>query len=71
MKEVARLAVKKVPVKPVVEQVTAVIREQTLLPLAMSLEELGGVFAITMAMSVASALLSLGRLRRADPAEVF
>ena len=49
----------------------AVIREETLLPLAMSLEELGGVFVIAMAMSVASALLSLGRLRRADPAEVF
>jgi putative ABC transport system permease protein len=49
----------------------AVIRGQTLLPVIMSPTELGAVFAITMAMSVASAFLSLGRLRRADPAEVF
>jgi ABC-type antimicrobial peptide transport system permease subunit len=42
-----------------------------LLPVTMSLAEFGAVLATTMAMSVASALLSLGRLRRADPAEVF
>jgi hypothetical protein len=33
--------------------------------------ELGGVLAATLLMSVISALLSLGRLRRADPAEIF
>jgi putative ABC transport system permease protein len=49
----------------------AVIRAQTLLPVIMSPTELAGVFAITMAMSVISAVLSVGRLRRADPAEVF
>ncbi len=49
----------------------AVIRSQTLLPVIMSPTELAGVFAITIAMSVVSALLSVGRLRRADPAEVF
>jgi putative ABC transport system permease protein len=48
-----------------------VIREQTLLPLAMTPLEFAAVLATTLAMSVASALLSLGRLRRADPAEVF
>jgi putative ABC transport system permease protein len=48
-----------------------VIRNQTLLPVIMSPTELGGVFAIVMAMSVISAVLSVGRLRRADPAEVF
>jgi putative ABC transport system permease protein len=48
-----------------------VIRRETLLPVAMTPTLLGGVFAITLVMSVASALLSLGRLRRADPAEIF
>jgi ABC-type antimicrobial peptide transport system permease subunit len=37
----------------------------------MSPTELGGVLAIALAMSVISAFLSVGRLRRADPAEVF
>ena len=68
---VAVMAVAFVPALAAAMGLYAVIREETLLPLVMSLEELGGVFAITMAMSVASALLSLGRLRRADPAEVF
>jgi putative ABC transport system permease protein len=49
----------------------AVIRAQTLLPVAMSSTEFGGVLAATLLMSVISALLSLGRLRRADPAEIF
>jgi putative ABC transport system permease protein len=49
----------------------AVIRGQTLLPVAMTATELGGVLAATLLMSVISALLSLGRLRRADPAEIF
>lgn len=68
---VAVMAIAFVPAFAAALGLYAVIREETLLPLAMSLEELGGVFAIAMAMSVASALLSLGRLRRADPAEVF
>jgi putative ABC transport system permease protein len=49
----------------------AVIRGETLLPVIMSPTELGGVLAIALAMSVISAFLSVGRLRRADPAEVF
>jgi hypothetical protein len=32
---------------------------------------LSGVFAIALFMSGISALLSLSRLRRADPAEIF
>jgi putative ABC transport system permease protein len=49
----------------------AVIREQTLLPVSLSAAELGGVFAAAAGMAVASALFSLGRLRRADPADIF
>ena len=49
----------------------AVIRKETLLPVAMSPAELAGVFVIALFMSAISALLSLGRLRRADPAEIF
>jgi putative ABC transport system permease protein len=49
----------------------AVVRSQTLLPVNMTGIELGGVLAATLLMSVISALLSLGRLRRADPAEIF
>jgi putative ABC transport system permease protein len=49
----------------------AVIREQTLLPVIMGPVEAAGVFAIVMIMSLIAAFLSVGRLRRADPAEVF
>ena len=49
----------------------SVIRRETLLPVTMTATQLIGVFAITLFMSVISALLSLGRLRRADPAEIF
>jgi putative ABC transport system permease protein len=49
----------------------AVIRSATLLPVSMSFAELSGVFAIALFMSGISALLSLSRLRRADPAEIF
>lgn len=49
----------------------AVVRSKTLLPVNMTAIELGGVLAATLLMSVISALLSLGRLRRADPAEIF
>jgi putative ABC transport system permease protein len=49
----------------------AVIRKQTLLPVVMTPSQLGGVFAIALVMSVISAFLSLSRLRRAQPAEIF
>ena len=49
----------------------SVVRAQTLLPVNLTAIELGGVFAVTLAMAVISALLSVGRLRRADPAEIF
>jgi putative ABC transport system permease protein len=49
----------------------ALVREETLLPLQLSVPQLGAVFGITLVMAMASAFLSLGALRRADPAEVF
>ena len=51
--------------------VYALVRSETLLPLALTVPQLGTVFAITLVMAAASAFLSLGGLRRADPAEVF
>jgi putative ABC transport system permease protein len=49
----------------------AAIRSETLLPVTMSFAEMVGVFVIALFMSGISALLSLSRLRRADPAEIF
>jgi hypothetical protein len=49
----------------------ALVRSETLLPLALSVPQLGAVFGITLVMATASAFLSLGGLRRADPAEIF
>ncbi len=51
--------------------VNAVIRSQTLLPANLTATQLGAVFGITLLMSVISAFLSVGRLRRADPADIF
>ncbi|HTV91024.1 MAG TPA: FtsX-like permease family protein [Stellaceae bacterium] len=48
-----------------------VIRRETLLPATLSPAELGAVFATGLAMAAASALFSLGRLRRAHPADIF
>ena len=60
-----------VPAVAVALVLYAVIRDKTLLPVAMTAIEFGGVLAATLLMSIISALLSLGRLRRADPAEIF
>jgi putative ABC transport system permease protein len=49
----------------------AVIRRETLLPVTLSAAELVAVFAVAAAMAIASALFSLARLRRADPADIF
>jgi len=49
----------------------SVIRDQTLLPVAMTASRLAAVFVATLVMASISALLSLGSLRRADPADVF
>ncbi|MBV9861283.1 MAG: FtsX-like permease family protein [Alphaproteobacteria bacterium] len=49
----------------------SVIRRQTLLPVALSPGRLAAVLAITLVMAAVSASLSLGSLRRADPAELF
>ncbi len=51
--------------------VYALIRSQTLLPLAFSVTNVALVLAAVLIMSVGSAFLSLGALRRADPAEIF
>jgi putative ABC transport system permease protein len=51
--------------------VYAVIREETLLPVEMSGTRIAAVFAATLVMAAASALLSMGSLRRADPADLF
>ncbi len=48
-----------------------VIRDETLLPVTMTPTRLGAVFAATLVMASLSALLSLGGLRRADPADIF
>lgn len=65
------MAVAFVPALAAAFGIYAVVRAQTLLPLSLSGAELGAVFAITLAMAAASAFLSLGGLRRADPADVF
>ena len=51
--------------------VYGVIREETLLPVEMSGTRIAAVFAATLVMAAASALLSMGSLRRADPADLF
>jgi putative ABC transport system permease protein len=49
----------------------SVIRQQTLLPVMMSETRLLAVFAAAVAMALISAVLSVGSLRRAAPADVF
>ncbi|HKM71492.1 MAG TPA: FtsX-like permease family protein [Stellaceae bacterium] len=49
----------------------SVIRDETLLPVAMTASRLAAVFVVTLVMASISALLSLSSLRRADPADVF
>jgi putative ABC transport system permease protein len=51
--------------------VYAVIREETLLPVEMSAARVAEVFLATLGMAAASAWLSMGSLRRADPADLF
>jgi putative ABC transport system permease protein len=49
----------------------SVIRDETLLPVEMTGWRLAAVLLATLVMASISALLSLGSLRRADPAELF
>ncbi len=51
--------------------VYSVIREETLLPVTMTGARIGAVFVATLFMAGFSALLSMGGLRRADPADIF
>ena len=59
------------PALAVAVGVYAVIRDETLLPVEMSGARIAAVFAATLAMAAASALLSMSSLRRADPADLF
>jgi putative ABC transport system permease protein len=65
------MAVAFVPALGAALGVYALVRRETLLPLSLNAPELLAVFAITLVMAAASAFLSLGGLRRADPAEIF
>lgn len=47
------------------------VRDMTLLPIAMTAERLVGVLALTVAMSLGSALLSIRKVSRADPVDLF
>jgi len=47
------------------------IREKTLLPVTLSVSHIAEVFAAALVMAAISALLAVGGLRRADPADVF
>lgn len=48
-----------------------VIRQETLLPVTMSANHIAEVLVAALAMAAVSALLAVGGLRRADPADVF
>jgi putative ABC transport system permease protein len=48
-----------------------VTRENTLLPIFMTEERVAGVLAVTIVMSVVSALFALRNLRKADPVDLF
>jgi len=60
-----------VPAAAAAMAIYALIRSETLLPLAFSAANVGGVLAAVLIMSVISAFLSVSNLRRADPAEIF
>lgn len=49
----------------------AIVREVAFLPMNLPLDRLAGVFLLTLAMCLGSALLAVRRLRAADPADVF
>jgi putative ABC transport system permease protein len=49
----------------------SLIRDQTLLPVTMSETRLFAVLGAALGMALVSALLTIGGLRRADPADVF
>jgi putative ABC transport system permease protein len=60
-----------VPALAVALVVYSVIKDETLLPVAMTGARVAVVFVAALAMASVSALLSLGSLRRADPADIF
>jgi DevC protein len=60
-----------VPAAVAAEVAYAAIRGATLLPVTLTPAHVAEVLAATLAMSAGSAVLSIGHLRRADPADVF
>jgi putative ABC transport system permease protein len=60
-----------IPAAAAAMAVYALIRSETLLPVAFSASNVASVLAATLIMSAGSAFLSLSQLRRADPAEIF
>jgi putative ABC transport system permease protein len=49
----------------------AVARQATMLPMAITLDRAAQVFALTLVMCWASAMIAMRKLRAADPADVF
>ncbi len=60
-----------VPALAAAAWVYEVVRQQTLLPVTMTPGHAAAVLAAALAMAAIAALLALGGLRRADPADVF
>lgn len=60
-----------VPAAAAAAGVYGLLRAQTLLPIDLSWVRLASVLVLALVMSSLSALLSLGGLRRADPADIF
>jgi putative ABC transport system permease protein len=60
-----------IPAAAAAMAVYALIRSETLLPVAFSASNVAMVLGATLIMSAGSAFLSVGNLRRADPAEIF
>jgi putative ABC transport system permease protein len=60
-----------IPAAAAAAAIYALIRSETLLPLAFDATNVAAVLAATLIMSAGSAFLSVSNLRRADPAEIF
>jgi putative ABC transport system permease protein len=60
-----------VPATAAALAIYAVIRSETLLPVVLTAPHLAVVLVATLVMSAGSAVLAVGSLRRADPADVF
>ena len=45
--------------------------EASKLPLRMNLPDMAGIFVLTLIMAVAATLLAIGKIRKADPVDLF